>query len=115
MGNALVGQYFLKGDGLTQFSMTFPRGGLAATFVLQALQRVGSTPPSLAVDVQHKNHDDTAFTTAASFSAITSIGVYTLDVTALKEEVRIAYTITATQVYEGFLLNLLAPSWRPYA
>ena len=42
---ALIGQYLLKGDGLTQYSPTFPRGGLAALFVIQALQRVGSTPP----------------------------------------------------------------------
>ena len=111
---ALIGQYFLKGDGLTQYSPTFPRGGLAALLVIQALQRVGSTPPSLAVTVEHKNSDDTTWTTAGSFSAITSIGVYSLDVTGIKEEVRITYTITATQVYEGYLLNLLAPSWRPY-
>jgi len=114
MGNALIGQYFLKGDGLNQFSMTFPRGGLAATFVLQALQRVGPTPPSLTAVVETKNSDDTTWTTAGTFAAITSIGVYTLDVTGLKEEVRISYILTASQPWEGFLLNLLAPSWRPY-
>lgn len=109
----LIGTYFFKGDGSTQYSVTFPRGGLAGLFVLQALQKVGTTP-SLDAIVEHKNHDEAVFTGAGSFAAITATGVYSLNVTGLKEDVRISYAITATNQWEGFLLNLLAPSWRPY-
>ena len=113
MSKVIVGEYFFKGDGSTQYSFTFPRGGLAATFVLQALQKVGTTP-SLAVAIEHKNQSDTSWASAGAFSAITAVGVYTVDITLIKEEVRISFTITATSAWEGYLLNLLAPSWRPY-
>jgi hypothetical protein len=111
----LIGSYIVKGDGGTQYSPSFPRGGLSATFRVQTTQRVGGTP-SLTIVVEHKNAEDTAFTTAGTFSAITATGyaVYSLDVSALKEEIRLSYAITATNAWEGFLLNVLAPVWRPY-
>lgn len=113
MGKVILGEYFFKGDGSTQYSFTFPRGGLAATFVLQVLQKVGTTP-NLAVAIEHKNHDDTTWASAGSFSAITAVGVYTVDITLIKEVVRLTYTITATTPLEGYLLDLLSPAWRPY-
>jgi len=115
MSGIIIGEVISKGDGTTQYSMTFPRAGLAATFIINVLQRIGSTPPSLAVTVEHKNHDDTLFTNAGSFAAITSIGLHDLDVTALKEELRFTFTVTATQVYEGYRIDMLTPVWRPYA
>jgi hypothetical protein len=109
----MIGSYFLKGDGSTQYSPTFPRGGLAATFSVQVLQRVG-TSNSLTIAVEHKNRTDTSFSTAGTFSTINSApGISTLDVTALKEEIRISYVLTASNAWEGFLLNVLAPIWRP--
>jgi hypothetical protein len=109
----MIGFYFLKGDGSSQFSPTFPRGGLAATFSVQVLQRIGSSN-SLVIVVQHKNRTDVSWTTAGTFSTINSApGIETLDVTALKEEIRISYTLSASNAWEGFLLNVLAPIWRP--
>ena len=108
----LVGFYFHKGDGSTQYSPPFPRGGLAATFVVQVLQLVGS--PSLTVRVEHKNIEDTAFALAGTFVAITTVSVNELDVSSLKEIIRLGYTIAATNAWEGVLMNVLAPAWRPY-
>ena len=109
----LVGFYIFKGDGSTQYSPSFPRQGLAATFLAQALQRVGTTP-SLTIGVEHRNRDETSFVNASSFGAITNSGnPQTLDISALKEEIRFSYTLTATNAWEGFLINILAPAWRP--
>jgi len=108
----LVGYYFVKGDASTQYSPTFPRGGLSATFVVQVLQLVGS--PTLTVTVEHKNIEDTSWTTAGTFSAITTVSVAKLDVSSLKEQIRFGYAITATNAWEGVLMNVLAPTWRPY-
>ena len=108
----LVGFYFFKGDGSTQYSPPFPRGGLAATFVVQVLQLVGS--PSLSVRIEHKNLEDTVFALAATFSAIATVSVNEQDASGLKEVVRLGYTITATNAWEGVLINVLAPAWRPY-
>ena len=111
----LVGNYFLRGDGSTQYSPTFPRGGLAASFRVQALQRIG-TSASLTVTVEHKNREDTSFTTAGTFSALSGAAPQSrdLDVTSLKEEIRFSYVLTATNAYEGFLIYVFAPVWRPY-
>jgi hypothetical protein len=108
----LNGQYFFKGDGSTQHSPTFPRGGLAATFLAQILQLVGS--PSLIIGVEHKSHEDTSFISAGTFGAVTTVSNPTVAITGLKEEIRFAYTITATNAWEGLLLNMLSPAWRLY-
>ena len=106
------GFYFHKGDGSTQYSPTFPRGGLSATFVAQILQLVGS--PSLIIEVEHKNIEDTSFVSAGTFSPVTTVSNPTLAVANLKEQIRFSYTITASNAWEGVLMNMLAPSWRMY-
>ena len=56
--------------GTPLYSPSFPRGGEAALFSVEVLALLGS--PSIAIDVQHKNYDDTAWTSAGSFSALFS-------------------------------------------
>lgn len=70
------------------------RFGESAVFVIEALQITGGTS-SLAVDIEHKNRSDTSWTTAASFTAITTTGVKTKDASALKEQVRLKFTQSA--------------------
>jgi hypothetical protein len=88
----------------------------SATFRVQVLQKVGSSP-SLVITVEHKNAEDTSFATAGTFSAITSAGgaIAELDVSTLKEEIRFRYVTSSTNAWDGFLLLVLAPIWRPYA
>ena len=50
-----------------------------------------------------------------NFSSITTLGNFTKDLSNIKEEVRFVYTIAATNDWEGFLVNMTAPAWRPYA
>jgi hypothetical protein len=106
-----LGDYIHKGNGAT-YSPTFPRGGLAALFTASVLQLVGT--PTLLISVEHKNEEDTTFTNLGAFANITTASNATLDLTGIKEQVRFVYTITATQQWEGVLLLMTAPAWRPY-
>ncbi len=109
----IIGQYILSGGGITIYSPAFPRGGLGAIFTASILQELGA--PSLTITVEHKNIEDTAWTALGTFAAITSPGNYTKDLSPIKELVRFAYTTTAASGWEGFLVNMTAPAWRPYA
>src|SRR5262245_14432145 len=106
----LTGFYIHKGAGNTKYTATFPRGGLAANFQVQVLD-LGGPPSDLGAVIEHKNMDDTAFVTAGTFSTINSISVASLGVTSIKEQVRFAFTVTATNAWEGFYLLLPAPAW----
>lgn len=109
----LTGFYVLKGSGATKYTGTFPRGGLSATFQIQVLDLVGS-PTDLGAVVEHKNVEDATFATAATFSTINSVTVASVNATSIKEQVRYAFTPTATNAWEGFYIALPAPAWRQY-
>jgi len=110
----IVGTWIFKGSGNTQYSPEFPRGSLAAVFSADVLNLIGS--PTLTILVEHRNAEDTGFTTAGTFSSITATGTATLDVTAgLKEIIRFAYGFDAgDQAEDGVQLYMAPPSWRPY-
>jgi len=97
--------------GTALYSPSFPRGGEAAMFSAEVLAKIGG--PSLSIDVEHKNFEDTTWTSVGTFAAIGSVGVSTKDLSGLKEEIRIKFTMTGT---DGDAFNLLIPepAWRPY-
>lgn len=108
------GFYFVKGDGNVQYSPTYNRGGLAAKFLFEILQKVGTTP-QLAITIETKNIEDTSFVLLGTFTTITATGIYDLDLSSIREQWRIGYQITtATNQWEGFLINPLAPAWMAY-
>ena len=92
--------------GTALYSPSFPRGGEAALFSVEVLAKIGT--PSLAIDM-----DETTWASAGAFTAITALGVATKDLSSLKEEIRIKFTMSGT---DGHAFNLLvpAPAWRPY-
>ncbi len=108
-----IGQWIFKAGGTTMYSPSFGRGGLGCVFNATTLAMLGT--PSLVITVQHKNHDDTTWASAGTFSSITTLNQFTQDLSPLKEEIRFAYVITATNDWEGFLLLMTSPTWRPYA
>jgi len=97
--------------GTALYSPSFRRGGEAALFSVEVLAKIGS--PSLAIDVEHKNTEDTTWSSASAFTSITALGVASQDISNLKEEIRIKFTMTGT---DGDAFNLLfpIPAWRPY-
>lgn len=111
----LIGEYVMRLTGLDQFSAPFGRGGQNAMFSIDVLDVPGSSV-QLDIDVEHKNLEDTTWTSLGSFSSITSTGVKTLSVTGCKEMLRFNYAISAgssPHVYDAFYFNTLAPVWRP--
>jgi len=108
----IVGQTLNTLGGMAYFSPTFPRGGLAALFSVEV---EGITPnTTLGIAIEHRNEEDTTWTTAATFGAITAAGVHTKDATTLKELLRLNYTLTGTNTDGIVHMIVAAPAWRPY-
>ena len=83
------GTFLIKGAAMgTTRTAPFPRRGLAALFTAEVTQVAGS--PTLSLIIEDKNHEDTTWNPAGSFSNITTEGVYTTDITPIKQQVRIA-------------------------
>jgi len=109
-----IGQFGLK--GLVAYSPWLPRGGDKGVFLCELLAE--STNATLDLAIQHKNTDeaDSAATTAASFTQITSVGVATKEVTGgLKELWRIQFAVDSSggEFFDQWVLfDLMTPSWR---
>ena len=110
----IVGTTLFKLEGNTYYTPQFPRGGLAATFAVETTQ-VFSTP-TVSVQVEHKNSEDTTWSTVGSAQSITASGNTSWDVTGLKEEIRIAFDFDAGDS-GGAAIHFFVqpPSFRPYA
>jgi len=61
----VIGTTLMKLNGDPYFSPTFGRGGLGAVFSCEVFQVAGSSP-TLDIEVQHKNVEDTSFTVGCS-------------------------------------------------
>lgn len=103
----------MRMGGVSYYSPTFPRGGLAATFGIEVFGLVG-TSPTLECTVEHKNAEDTSFVSAGTFSSMTSTGMAKLDVSSLKEQIRLNITVGGGANANAVYANVLAPMWRPY-
>jgi len=109
----IVGTTIFKMDGNSFYSPEFPRGGLAATFAVET--RNISSGATVTITVEHRNDDDTSWSTAGTFSGITATGTSTLDVTSIKEVVRLKFDFGAGDAAtDGIHFFLPAPAWRPY-
>ena len=101
------------GSGTTPFyTPPFQRGGEAAVFTVEVTHLQGS--PSLTVTLQHKNVEDSSWSAVGAFSAITTVGVATKELSGLKEELRFAFTLTATVAGDWLHVLIPAPMWLPY-
>lgn len=110
-----IGSLYMRlsaGTPATYYSPTFPRGGLSATFVIEVFNLLG-TSPTLECAVEHKNEDDTSFTSAGSFTSMSTTGIHKLDVSSLKEQLRLAITVGGSAATNTAYANVLAPTWRP--
>ena len=73
---------------------TEPRGGSRAFFTVDVVVMTG-TLPVLSIVVEHKNREDTTFTTAGTFDTFTVPGMQKKKVSDLKEDVRLSFTMEA--------------------
>ena len=89
-----------------------PRGGNAATFVANVIEF--SSTANLTITIEHKNSGDTSYSSAGSFAAISASGVYTLDVTGLKEIYRWALSLGPSPTAGDLYRINEGETWRPY-
>jgi len=92
------------------YSPPFGRGGEAAVFTIEVTYRNGT--PILAFAVEHKNAEDTSWSSAGS-TTMAATGVKTLQVSALKEEVRFKIGFSGGSPNDFAHLLVAAPTWRP--
>jgi hypothetical protein len=110
----VIGTTLYKLDGNPFFSPEFGRGGLAARFSMDVTQ-VTSGLVGLTVAVEHRNTEDTTWTTLGSFSAVSATGAPTVDLTGCKEVMRFVYSFDGADAATAAVHFLMqAPSWRPY-
>ncbi len=69
--------------------------------------------PGTGIDVavEYKNVEDTNWTTFGSAISASSTGVHTLQVTGIKEEVRLRFSVNGTSPNDIVYANVLAPQW----
>ncbi len=72
------------------------------------------TNASLTVTVEHKNADDTAWTTLVGIAAATTTGVVSAGAAAIKEQIRFSYVVGGSAATAMIYFNMLTPAWRPY-
>lgn len=100
------------GDTTPYYSPSFPRGGEAANFSLDVTHLVGTL--TFDVDVEHKNMEDTTWSSAGTFTGITATGVSVKDITGLKEEIRIKSSFSTGSAGDFVHVVVAEPAWRPY-
>ena len=112
----VVGTTIFYLDGNAYYSPEFPRGGLAATFCAEILSIVLNGASQFDIEIEHRNSEDTTWTSLGNFSAISSTGNATVDFAGIKEIVRFKYTFGGgTPAADDAVHYIMqAPSWRPY-
>lgn len=111
----IIGFTLLKMAGSACYSPQFNRGGLAASFGIEVTNWVGGgSLPVLVVAVEHRNVEDTSWSTLAALTDINSDGLKTLSSSPIKEILRLKFIFTGGVETTGAHLNVLAPQWRPY-
>ena len=94
------------------YSPIVPRPALAAAFTFQVTQISTSGSPSLAITIEHRNNDETSFSTAVALAAITSISsvdTYAATVANLRDLVRIKYVMSGTNTWARVFTFTPAP------
>lgn len=74
-----IGDLYIRmnaGTSAVYYSPTFPRSGLAATFAIDLFNLMG-TGTTLECTVEHKNAEDTSFSSAGVFSSMNAQQLWT--------------------------------------
>ena len=91
------------GSGSVRRSKPYPRRGASAIFSLEVLEKQATA--SLEVEIRHKNIRDTTWTSAGTFSPITTTGVHTKHITGIKELYHWSYKVDESGDPGRFLIS----------
>jgi hypothetical protein len=107
---AMIGEVIHQSEGAV-YTTPIPRGGDGGRFRLDVLALEGTTP-SLSCDVETRNINETSWTNAGSFTAITAESGGTPNekdiASGLREIVRLKLTLTAGDLAR---VRILPPAW----
>lgn len=106
----MQGDLLLVMAGDSYWGPPMGRVTLNARFGVQVSNVVGGGV-SLSIYIEHRNSEDTAWTTAGTFTAITALGSYALVINGLKEWVRYCYKFTAGSSSDGMYVYSSMPQW----
>ena len=95
---SVIGTTLLKSSAAY---VTRPEATRALNGVFSVNIRNIESSASVNITVQHRNRDDTSWTSAGTFSEETTTGIKTASVGSLKELVRLSISIGGTNAY-GF-------------
>src|SRR5262245_35180791 len=108
----IIGQILLRMGGGDFPGRTFPRLSNGGTFAVDLLGLSGSGA-TLEARIEHKNLEDTGWTTAATFASMNAVDIYTVNVAALKEQWRYVYSIGGSNPTNMAHYDELGVLWRP--
>src|SRR5687768_1376539 len=106
----IVGDLMLVMAGMPYFGPPIAKSTNRARFAVQVTNMVGGAIV-LSVVIEHRNREDTSWSTAGTFTNITTDGTYALDQSALKELVRYKFQFTAGSATDGAYIFAATPQW----
>ena len=114
-GCGLIGSLVISpGSQSPVYSNAIPRGGEAAVFSAEVLEL--DAAGDIEILLQHKNKTDASFTTLQTMGSIGSTGIQTVNVTGIKQVVRVAAQFAAgSSSAEFFRLGNINWAWFTYA
>ena len=90
-------------------SAPFARAGQTANFTVACLNNEGVA--ELDIIIEHKNAEDTSWTTAGSFAQITATVTTVVTVTPLKQMLRYKYTVSG-DTGDFVHIYMYPPAWQ---
>ena len=114
-GCELVGAVILsQGSDSAVYTKPVPRGGESAIVSVNVSQ-FASEGANGEIEIQSKQSKETSWTTAGTITSISTTEVYSLEVSALRQFVRLWVKWQAGSVQGDFMLvNAINFSWLPY-
>src|SRR5262249_5502648 len=99
---------FLYTSGTAVYTPVVDRVSNKVAITVEVIQISGTTP-TLDIDIEHKNGVDSSWSTAASFTQMTTAGVYSKSATGLKEQIRLKLTQGGSSASSRIFV--FHPSW----
>ena len=100
------------GSSMVMYTPELASQGQAATFVADILAVHGTV--SFVITVLHRNPEDTTWTGAGTFTAISAAGLAQKDVGSLKQLIRFGFHFASGSVGDFIYLALSSIGWREY-
>jgi len=107
----LLGELLLRNDAAT-YTTAIPRLADSATFRIDVVTfHDAGGSPSVTVTIEHRNQNENNWSTAETFTAITTTGLASRTVSGLRDLVRLKFQFTAGPAASYARFLILPPIW----